>query len=52
MNEAVQAHFEVLGERFRVYHGDPWIERLHTGCRWTEGPAYWTSGSSTSPTLA
>ncbi|MGE5287908.1 MAG: SMP-30/gluconolactonase/LRE family protein [Micromonosporaceae bacterium] len=44
MNEMFEAHFEVLDERFRVYSGDQWIERLHTGCRWTEGPAYFAAG--------
>jgi gluconolactonase len=24
--------------------GDEWIQRLHTGCRWTEGPAYFAAG--------
>jgi gluconolactonase len=44
MNDAVKARFEVLDERFRGYSGDQWIERLHTGCRWTEGPAYFPAG--------
>jgi gluconolactonase len=24
--------------------GDQWMTRLHTGCRWTEGPAYFPAG--------
>jgi gluconolactonase len=35
--------FEVHDERFRC-NGDDWIQRLHTGCRWTEGPAYFPAG--------
>ena len=44
MNDAVKARFEVLDERFSRCKGDQWIERLHTGCRWTEGPAYFPAG--------
>jgi gluconolactonase len=40
----VKAEFEVLDERFRFCHGDHWLERLHGGCRWTEGPAYFPAG--------
>jgi gluconolactonase len=35
--------FEVHDERFHC-NGDDWIQRLHTGCRWTEGPAYFPAG--------
>jgi gluconolactonase len=44
MRETVKAQFEVLDERFRGYRGDRWLECLHTGCRWTEGPAYFPAG--------
>jgi gluconolactonase len=42
--DSVQARFEILDERFRAHGGDAWIRRLHTGCRWTEGPAYFPAG--------
>ncbi|GAA3374638.1 SMP-30/gluconolactonase/LRE family protein [Streptomyces sannanensis] len=35
--------YEILDERFRTgrcAYGDVQLERLHTGCRWTEGPVY------------
>ena len=44
MQPAIKAEFEVLDERFRRYAGDDLLERLHTGCRWTEGPAYFPAG--------
>jgi gluconolactonase len=44
MGESVKARFEVLDERFRPCNGDEWIERLYTGCRWAEGPAYFAAG--------
>ena len=44
MRDSVKAQFEVLDERFRSCGGDGWMERLHTGCRWTEGPAYFPAG--------
>jgi gluconolactonase len=44
MREPVKAEFEVLDERFRGCRGDRWLECLHTGCRWTEGPAYFPAG--------
>jgi gluconolactonase len=44
MTELVEARFEVLDDRFRRIHGDRFLERLHTGCRWTEGPAYFPAG--------
>jgi len=34
----------VLDKRFRRCGGDDWVECLHTGCRWTEGPAYFPAG--------
>ncbi|MEV6907169.1 SMP-30/gluconolactonase/LRE family protein [Amycolatopsis sp. NPDC051071] len=42
--DQVKAHFEVLDERFGRVNGDEWMRRLHTGCRWTEGPAYFPAG--------
>jgi gluconolactonase len=44
MTETVRAEVEVLDERFRFFGGDHWIERQHTGCRWTEGAAYFAAG--------
>jgi gluconolactonase len=46
MADTVEARFEVLDERFRDCRGDSRLERLHTGCRWTEGPAYFPAGRS------
>jgi gluconolactonase len=43
MIETIEARFETLDERFGL-KGDKRIERLHTGCRWTEGPAYFPAG--------
>jgi gluconolactonase len=42
--DSIQTRFELLDERFRACDGDAWIQRLHTGCRWTEGPAYFPAG--------
>ncbi|GAA4887791.1 SMP-30/gluconolactonase/LRE family protein [Saccharopolyspora cebuensis] len=42
--DTIRTEFEVLDERFRNCGGDQWVERLHTGCRWTEGPAYFAGG--------
>jgi gluconolactonase len=44
MIEAIKARFEVVDERFRAVNGDQWMQRLYTGCRWTEGPAYFPAG--------
>jgi gluconolactonase len=44
VTETVPARFEVLDERFRRCRGDSGLEVLHTGCRWTEGPAYFPAG--------
>jgi gluconolactonase len=44
VNEMIEARFEVLDERFHRIGGDAFLERLHTGCRWTEGPAYFAGG--------
>ncbi|MDQ7810638.1 SMP-30/gluconolactonase/LRE family protein [Amycolatopsis sp. A133] len=42
--DPVKTDFEVLDERFKRVNGDEWMQRLHTGCRWTEGPAYFPAG--------
>jgi gluconolactonase len=43
--DVIRTEFEVLDERFRgCCGGDAWIRRLYTGCRWTEGPAYFPAG--------
>jgi gluconolactonase len=44
MPDPIRSRFEVLDERFESCHGDSWLERLHTGSRWTEGPAYFPAG--------
>ncbi len=40
----VRAEFEVLDKRFEGYAGDQWLQRIYTGCRWTEGGAYFPAG--------
>jgi gluconolactonase len=42
--DVIKTTFEVLDERFRHCNGDEWTQRLYTGCRWTEGPAYLPAG--------
>lgn len=42
--DTVKTRFEVLDDRFRGIDGDDVLVRLHTGCRWTEGPAYLAAG--------
>jgi gluconolactonase len=44
MPDRIKTELEVLDERFRSCDGDGWTERLFTGCRWTEGPAYFPAG--------
>jgi gluconolactonase len=44
VDDRIKAEFEVLDRRFARISGDAWFERLHTGCRWTEGPAYFAAG--------
>lgn len=44
MTERMRTSFEVLDERFGFFGGDRWMECLYTGCRWTEGPAYFPAG--------
>ena len=37
--------FEIIDERFRRYAmGNVHLEKLYTGCRWCEGPAYLAAG--------
>ncbi len=40
----IRAEFEVLDERFNGIGGDAYLKEPHTGCRWTEGPAYFPAG--------
>lgn len=43
--EEMSASYEVLDRRFaRLFNHSAQIERLHTGCRWAEGPAYFPAG--------
>src|ERR1017187_3242932 len=44
MSDTVKTQFEILDTRFGDIKSDQWMERLHTGCRWTEGPAYFPAG--------
>ncbi|HEY2286979.1 MAG TPA: SMP-30/gluconolactonase/LRE family protein, partial [Streptosporangiaceae bacterium] len=44
MPDLIKSRFEVLDQRFAFFHGDSRLELLHTGCRWTEGPAYFPAG--------
>lgn len=42
--DLIKTDFQLLDERFARVNGDEWTRRLHTGCRWTEGPAYFPAG--------
>ena len=42
--DRIRTELEVIDERFRACQGDEWLERLYTGGRWTEGPAYFPAG--------
>ncbi len=44
MPDRIKTELEVHDERFRPVGGDAWTERLFTGGRWTEGPAYFPAG--------
>ncbi|MFG1866486.1 SMP-30/gluconolactonase/LRE family protein [Micromonospora arborensis] len=44
MAETIPAEFHLLDERFRHLDGDFVLERLHTGARKSEGPAYFPAG--------
>ncbi len=38
-------HYEILDPRFaRLFNGSAHVERLFTGCRWAEGPAWFPAG--------
>jgi gluconolactonase len=39
------SYYEVLDPRFaRLFNGTAHVEKLYTGCRWAEGPAYFAAG--------
>jgi gluconolactonase len=39
------ACIEIIDERFKkLAHGNVHLEKLYTGCRWAEGPAYFAAG--------
>jgi gluconolactonase len=42
--DSIKAEFVELDERFAGVDGDGSLRRLHTGCRWTEGPVYFPAG--------
>jgi len=44
MVDRIRTELESIDERFRGLKGDRWVERLYTGGRWTEGPAYFPAG--------
>ena len=44
MGDTIPAEFRPLDERFRTCDGDFVVERLHTGARKSEGPAYFAAG--------
>jgi len=44
VSDRIRTELEVLDERFRQCDGDAWTQRLFTGCRWAEGPAYFPAG--------
>ncbi len=44
MSEFIRAEFVVLDDRFAGTGGDRWLERVFTGGRWLEGPAYSPAG--------
>ena len=44
MADRIRTELEVIDERFRGCQGDEWMERVYTGGRWTEGPAYFPAG--------
>lgn len=42
---AAEDFYEVLDPRFaRLFNGSAQVEKLFTGCRWAEGPAYFAAG--------
>lgn len=39
------ACYQILDPRFnRLFNGNAHVEKLYTGCRWAEGPAYFAAG--------
>jgi gluconolactonase len=45
MTDARMSDFEVLEPRYRkLVHASARVEKLHTGCRWTEGPVWFAPG--------
>lgn len=44
MSESIKTEIEVIDERFRGCAGDARTERIFTGGRWVEGPAYFPAG--------
>ncbi|MFI9844360.1 SMP-30/gluconolactonase/LRE family protein [Nonomuraea sp. NPDC051941] len=44
MTDTIPTEFEVLDERFAAVGGDDYVERLHAGTRWAEGPVYFPAG--------
>ncbi len=44
LGELVPAEFVTMDERFRGTGGDRWLERVFSGGRWLEGPAYSAAG--------
>ena len=42
---ATSDFYEVLDPRFgRLFNGNAQVDKLWTGCRWAEGPAYFAAG--------
>jgi gluconolactonase len=45
MNMATSDYYDVLDPRFaRLFNGNARVEKLHTGCLWAEGPAWFGAG--------
>jgi len=41
----MSADYEILDQRFRrLFNGSAKVDKLFTGCRWAEGPAYFAAG--------
>jgi gluconolactonase len=42
---AAADYYEVIDQRFaRLFNGNAQVDKLFTGCRWAEGPAYFAAG--------
>src|SRR5690242_12148490 len=42
---AASDYYQILDQRFaRLFNGNAHVDRLYTGCRWAEGPAYFAAG--------